>query len=51
VKQQYLPDRIKNKVYYKPKKTGKFEHALSAIYDKILGRTKSSSASSSPDRN
>lgn len=38
VKQQYLPDRIKNKVYYKPKKTGKFEQALSTIYDKIVGK-------------
>jgi putative ATPase len=40
VKQQYLPDRIKNKVYYKPKKTGKFEQALSTIYDKITGYKK-----------
>jgi putative ATPase len=32
VKQQYLPDRIKNKVYYQPKKTGKFEQALAGIY-------------------
>ncbi len=36
VKQQYLPDRIKNKVYYQPKKTGKFEQALAAVYDKLL---------------
>lgn len=36
VKQQYLPDRLKNKVYYQPKKTGKFELALSQVYDKIL---------------
>nr|WP_264803646.1 replication-associated recombination protein A [Cytobacillus sp. NCCP-133] len=36
VKQQYLPDRIKNKVYYEPKKTGKFEQALAAVYDKLL---------------
>lgn len=32
VKQQYLPDRIKNKIYYQPKKTGKFEQALAGIY-------------------
>ncbi len=35
VKQQYLPDRIKNKQYYQPKKTGKFEQALAAVYEKI----------------
>jgi putative ATPase len=36
VKQQYLPNAIKNKTYYQPKKTGKFELALSAVYDKLL---------------
>lgn len=36
VNQQYLPDRIKNKVYYQPKKTGKFEQALASIYEKLL---------------
>ncbi|WP_433743355.1 replication-associated recombination protein A [Falsibacillus pallidus] len=35
VKQQYLPDKLKNKKYYKPKKTGKFEQAISTVYDKI----------------
>ncbi|MBT2702255.1 hypothetical protein J7E34_03095 [Chryseobacterium sp. ISL-80] len=40
VKQQYLPDRIKNKVYYKPKKTGKFEQAIASIYEKITGHKK-----------
>jgi putative ATPase len=35
VKQQYLPDRLKNKQYYQPKKTGKFEQALSAVYDRL----------------
>ncbi|MGM7635722.1 replication-associated recombination protein A [Bacillus sp. Hm123] len=35
VKQQYLPNTIKNKRYYEPKKTGKFEQALSGIYEKI----------------
>jgi len=35
VKQQYLPDRIKNRKYYKPKKTGKFEQALASIYEKL----------------
>lgn len=36
VKQQYLPDRLKNKTYYEPKKTGKFEQALATIYSKIM---------------
>ncbi|GER69121.1 recombinase RarA [Weizmannia acidilactici] len=35
VKQQYLPDTIKNAHYYEPKKTGKFESALAAVYEKI----------------
>ena len=35
VKQQYLPDRLKNKSYYEPKKTGKFEQALATIYSKL----------------
>jgi putative ATPase len=35
VKQQYLPDRIKSKQYYQPKKTGKFEQALAAVYEKL----------------
>lgn len=38
VKQQYLPDKIKNKIYYEPKKTGKFEQALAAIYEKLIKR-------------
>lgn len=35
VKQQYLPDRIKNKLYYEPKSTGKFEQALASVYAKL----------------
>ncbi|MBU5265807.1 replication-associated recombination protein A [Virgibacillus proomii] len=35
VKQQYLPDSIKNKQYYIPKATGKFEQAMKQVYDKI----------------
>ncbi|WP_174729976.1 replication-associated recombination protein A [Mesobacillus harenae] len=35
VPQQYLPDKIKKKVYFHPKTTGKFEQALGAIYEKI----------------
>lgn len=37
VKQQYLPDKIKNKRYYQPKQTSKFERALKQIYDKLKG--------------
>ncbi len=36
VKQQYLPDKIKKKIYFKPKKTGKFEQALASIYEKLM---------------
>ncbi|CAM3940976.1 replication-associated recombination protein A [Lederbergia lenta] len=36
VKQQYLPDKLKNKQYYQPKQTGKFEQALATVYEKIL---------------
>ncbi|WP_195892064.1 replication-associated recombination protein A [Bacillus niameyensis] len=36
VKQQYLPEKIKNKQYFHPKKTGKFEQALATVYEKII---------------
>lgn len=35
VAQSYLPDTIKHKRYFEPKKTGKFEQALAGIYEKI----------------
>ena len=35
VKQQYLPDNIKNKKYYVPKETSKYEINLKNTYDKI----------------
>jgi putative ATPase len=35
VKQQYLPNALKNKRYYEPKQTGKFEQALTDIYEKL----------------
>ncbi|MFD2759515.1 replication-associated recombination protein A [Lentibacillus juripiscarius] len=35
VSQQYLPDTLKHKQYYKPKSTGKFEQALKQVHDKI----------------
>ncbi|MEH6995264.1 replication-associated recombination protein A [Neobacillus drentensis] len=36
VSQQYLPNKLKNKQYYQPKKTGKFEQALAMVYDKLI---------------
>ncbi len=35
VKQQYLPDKIKNVQYYEPKTNGKFETALAQQYDRL----------------
>lgn len=35
VPQQYLPNKLKNKQYYQPKKTGKFEQALANVYENI----------------
>ena len=35
VKQQYLPDNIKNRKYYHPKTTSKYEESLKNVYDKI----------------
>lgn len=35
VGQQYLPNKLKNKQYYQPKKTGKFEQALANVYENI----------------
>lgn len=35
VKQQYLPDKIKNKKYYSPKTTSKYESSLKSVYDHI----------------
>lgn len=40
VQQQYLPDKLKSRVYFKPKKTGKFEQALAIVYEKIMGKKK-----------
>ncbi|MFS0672908.1 replication-associated recombination protein A [Ornithinibacillus sp. 179-J 7C1 HS] len=40
VNQQYLPDPIKNKEYYKPKDTGKFEQAMKQVYEQILKEKK-----------
>ena len=35
IKQQYLPDNIKNKKYYNPKTTSKYEESLKMVYDRI----------------
>src|SRR5690625_1917133 len=35
VEQQYLPNEIKNRSYYQPKTTGKFEQALKQVHQKI----------------
>lgn len=35
VVQQYLPDNLKNKEYYNPKTTSKYEKGLKEVYDKI----------------
>ncbi|EOZ4905233.1 replication-associated recombination protein A [Listeria monocytogenes] len=35
VDQQYLPDCLKNKLYYEPKFTSKFEQTIAGVYQKI----------------
>lgn len=35
VPQQYLPDKLKNKIYYEPKTTSKSEQQFKSIYDNI----------------
>lgn len=35
VKQDYLPDTLRHKKYYKPLETGKFERALKQMYEQI----------------
>ncbi|MFD0897891.1 replication-associated recombination protein A [Loigolactobacillus binensis] len=36
VKQQYLPERLKQATYYQPKNNGKYEKALAAQYHRLL---------------
>ncbi len=38
VAQQYLPNQIKHKKYYVPKKTSKFEETLATVYQKLNGK-------------
>ena len=40
VKQQYLPDKIKDREYYHPKTTSKYEEALKERYEAIKAATK-----------
>jgi len=40
VKQQYLPDNIKNRQYYNPKKSSKYEETLMNTYEKICNINK-----------
>ena len=40
VKQQYLPDKIKDRIYYHPKTTSKYEEALKERYEAILKASK-----------
>ena len=40
VNQQYLPDAIKDKVYFKPNENSKFESALKTVYTNILKKQK-----------
>lgn len=35
VKQEYLPSNLKNRKYYKPKTTSKYEESLKSVYEKI----------------
>ncbi|QHS22862.1 replication-associated recombination protein A [Virgibacillus sp. MSP4-1] len=42
VAQQYLPNSIKNREYYQPKNTSKFEASLKQVYEKIQGINRNS---------
>ena len=35
VKQNYMPDKIKDSIYYYPKETSKYEKSLKEVYEKI----------------
>ena len=36
--QQYLPDKLKNKIYYEPKSTSKSEQQFKTIYDNLRNK-------------
>ncbi|MCJ1656204.1 replication-associated recombination protein A [Staphylococcus sp. NRL 16/872] len=38
VVQQYLPDKLKNKIYYEPKTTSKSEQQFKAVYDNLRNK-------------
>ena len=38
--QQYLPDKLKNKIYYEPKSTSKSEQQFKTIYDNLRNKNK-----------
>lgn len=40
IQQQYLPDAIKDKQYYSPTDTGKFERAMKHVYENIMNISK-----------
>ncbi|WP_213407320.1 replication-associated recombination protein A [Staphylococcus pettenkoferi] len=40
VAQQYLPDKLKSRIYYEPKKTSKSEQQFKSVHDNILAAQK-----------
>ncbi|MEI3605800.1 replication-associated recombination protein A [Pseudogracilibacillus sp. SE30717A] len=40
IKQQYLPNEIKDKKYFKPNENSKFERALKTVYENIVNKSK-----------
>lgn len=46
VKQQYLPDKIKNDEYYEPKSNGKIETAYKIQYEKLINAQKQNNGGS-----
>jgi putative ATPase len=40
VKQQYLPDKIKDRKYFEPKRAGKFESTLADVYERLENNSK-----------
>ena len=40
VVQQYLPDKLKNRIYYEPKTTSKSEQQFKDVYENLLNKNK-----------
>ena len=38
--QQYLPDKLKNRIYYEPKTTSKSEQQFKDVYENLLNKIK-----------